>query len=670
VRVDGPRTALALLAMLGAAAAAAPQLSSRSGLDPATFDRAVRPQDDLYRFVNGRWLETTVIPPDRVSYGTFAELTDRAEHDVRRIIERLDGGGAEQQIRDLYASMVNEARVEELGAAPIKEELDRIDAIDSTTALAKQIGHLSSMNAGGPFSASAGLDARNPSAVVVTVTQGGTLLPERDYYLNSDAATRAIRQKYVAYLITIFTLAGRPGAAEHAQAVLALETTLARAQQPHAETRFATGAKSYDLKQVERDLPGFDWTAWARPQGVDRVAKIVFEQPEFFRAFAAAISSTPLDTWKAWLAARYITASSTFISRPFADARFEFFGRVLSGQELPRERWKRGVSMVNSYLGDEMGRLYVREHFPDSSRRRVREMVRTIVEAFRLAVDEAEWMTPEARRHARAKLDNLQVGVGYPGVWRRYDRLHIRADDLLGNAQRAQKFETDYQMMRLRRRAEPPQWLMTPQTVNAYYTASRNEIILPAAMLQPPMFDPDADDAVNYGGIGAIIGHEIGHAFDQRGRRFAGSGRARDWWTTKDEEQFVPRARSLIEQFNGYSPLPGRFVNGQLTLGENIGDLGGLAVAVRAYRLSLRGEPAPVLDGWTGEQRLLLRWAQVWREKTREEYARQTLFLNQHAPAQYRANGAVSNLEAFYDAFGVQPGDKLFRDPKNRVRIW
>lgn len=643
----------------------------KSGLDLSTFDHAVRPQDDLYRFVNGKWLDDAVIPPDRVTCSTFSELADRAESDVRRIIERLDGrSGAEQQIRDLYASMMNEERIEALGAAPIQEELDRIAAIDSPAALARQIGHLSAMNAGGPFGATAARDASNPDGLIVTVTQGGTLLPERDYYLKADEQTRAIREKYLAYLTRIFTLAKWKEASAEAQAVLELETTLARAQQAHADFMIRPARKPVKLREAERELPGFAWSEWGKPQGLDHAALIIFEGSEFFRTFAATIARAPLDTWRSWLAARYITASSIYISRPFADARFEFFGRVLSGQEVPRERWKRGVSMVNAYLGDAMGQLYVREHMPDASRRRVRTIVRTIVDAFHDAVEEATWMTPEARRHARRKLEFLHAGVGYPERWRSYDGLRIRADDLLGNAQRAYKFENEYRLMRLRRRFEPRQWLVPPQTVNAYYTPSRNEIILPAAMLKPPMFDAEAEDAVNYGGIGAIIGHEIGHAFDQRGRQFDAFGRAGDWWTPKDEEAFQQRARRIVEQFNAYSPLPGRFVNGELTQGENIGDLGGLAVAVRAYRLSLKGKPSPVIDGFTGEQRLFLRWAQIWRETIRVEYLHQTLFLNHHAPPRFRAHGAVVNLDAFHEAFAVKPGDGLYREPSKRVQIW
>jgi predicted metalloendopeptidase len=642
----------------------------KSGLDLASFDRSVRPQDDLYRFVNGRWLDTTAIPADRVTYGTFTELADRAEMDVRRIIEGLRGGGSEQQIRDLYASMLDEAHIEALGVAPIQPELDRIAAIDSAPALARRIGHLSAINAGGPFGASAALAGNEPGSIVVTVSQGGTLLPERDYYFKSDAATRAIRERYVAYLTRIFTMTGWRTPETAAGAVFELETTLARAQQPHAESRIRPPRRPMTLREAEREMPGFSWSEWAKPQGLDHATAIVFEQPDFFRTFAATAATVPLDVWKSWLAARYITASSIYVSNALADARFEFFGRVLSGQEAPRERWKRGVSLVNAYLADAMGQLYVREHFPDSSRQRVRNIVRTILDAFRDAVRDASWMTGDARGEALKKLEFLQSGIGYPDRWRSYEGLRISRDDLLGNVQRAQKFENDYRVMRLRRRFEPRQWLMPPQTVNAYYTPSRNEIILPAAMLQPPLFDAAADDAVNYGGIGAIIGHEIGHAFDQRGRRFDAFGRVRDWWSAKDEERFQQRARELVKQFGQYEPLPGQFVNGELTLGENIGDLGGLAVAVRAYRLSLRGKPAPVIDGFTGEQRLFLRWAQIWRERTRDEYLRQTLFLNQHAPPQFRGNGAVVNLDAFHDAFGVKAGDRLYRDPARRIKIW
>ncbi|MBA3642197.1 MAG: hypothetical protein H0W53_23660, partial [Acidobacteria bacterium] len=374
--------------------------------------------------------------------GHLAELAEQAELDVRRIIETLDGRrGPERQIRDLYASMTNEATIEARGATPIRAELARIDAVDSPPALARQIGRLSAMNAGGPFGASAGIDATNPTALLVTVAQGGTLLPERDYYLRTDAAMQAIRAQYLAYLTTIFRLAERPATAADVQDVLALETQLARAQRPHAESQIRAPGAPLKLHQAMRDMPGFDWQAWAEPQGFDLATRIIFEQPDFFRSFAAAVGTTPLDTWKDWLAARYITASSIFLSSGFADARFEFFGRVLSGQEAPRERWKRGVSMVNGHLGDEMGRLDVKKHLPEASRAHVERMVEMIMRGFREAMAEAEWMTPEARRAARDKLSRMSASVGYPARWRDYSRLRIAPDDLLGNAQRAFEFD-------------------------------------------------------------------------------------------------------------------------------------------------------------------------------------------------------------------------------------
>lgn len=642
-----------------------------SGLDLSQLDRSVRPQDDFYRFANGGWLDRTPMLPDRVTVSTFTELSDRAEADVRRLVEELQGrgGGVERQIVDLYTSMLDEERIEQRGAGAIRDELERIDAIDSPAALANEMGRLSAKGTGGPFAASVGLAAHDPSSIVVTITQGGTLLPGREFYLDDDPTSRETRAAYVRYLETIFRLAERAQPRADADAVLALETALARHQVPVAQVSSMARAQSFTLKELKDEIPGFDWNAWARPQGMEVAAALVLTQPAFFRAFAAEISQAPLQTWRAWLAARYITSASIYISRGFAEARFAFFGRVLTGQEAPRDRWKRGVSLVNGFLGDAVGRLYVEKHFPDSSRERVRKMVRTIIAAFRQAVDEAAWMSPRARSEARRKLENIRARVGYPDRWREYTGLRIRADDLLGNVERGQQFENRFRMNRLRRPARGF-WTVTPQTVNAFYVPALNEITLPAAILQPPLFDPAAEDAVNYGAIGALIGHEIGHAFDQRGRQFNAWGRMEDWWTGQDVEQFAARAQGLIAQFSAMPPLAGRAINGEQMLGENIGDLGGLAVAVRAYRLSLEGKASPVIDGFTGEQRLLLAWAQMWRAHLRADYLRQTLLLSQHAPPQYRAHGALVNLETFYRSFDVRPGDKLYLDPKKRVRIW
>ena len=644
----------------------------KSGLDLSLLDRSVRPQDDLYRFANGGWLQHASIPEDRVTYGTFAELTERTESDLRAILENLKGTSAtEQTLKNFYASVLDEVTLEARGISPLRQDLDRIDAIDSPKRFGEVAGELSAIGAGGPFSASAGLDARDPTRIIVEITQGGTLLPDRDYYFKTDAASIALREEYARYLVTIFTQTGRADPDKDARAVLALETEIARAQQPYAESRVRLNDDAaMTLAQLCKAMPGFDWRAWAKPQGIERAGAIVLGQPEFFKAFSALAESVPFSTWKAWLAARYITASAPFVTRSISMARYDFFGRLLTGQEAPRQRWKQGVSVVNFYMGDALGRMYVEKHFPDSSRKRVRTIMENVLEAYRQAVKEAEWMTPRTKERALQKLEAVQARVGYPDRWRNFSRLETRPDDLLGNVRRAQKFENEYKARRLMREREPDQWLITPQTVNANYLPWRNEMLLPAAILQPPIFDPDAEDAVNYGGLGAIIGHELGHAFDHRGRRYDGMGAARDWWTRDDETAFENRARALVEQYNGYMALPGEPVNGLATLGENVGDLGGLAVAVRAYRLSLNGKPSPAIDGFTGEQRLFLRWAQLWRTLTRAEYVRQLNMINQHAPPQFRANGAVVNIEEFYQAFGVRPGDKLYLEPGKRVRIW
>jgi putative endopeptidase len=648
----------------------------KSGLDLAMLDRSVRPQDDLFRFVNGRWLERTAVPPQRVWYGTFVELADRAEQDVRAIIEETTTladrprGSPAQQIADLYASMMDVAVLEKLGDAPIRPDLERIDGATNTSDLAAAAGYLSSIAAGGPFHGTVALDA-DSTTPVVHISQGGILLPDRDYYVDGAPRFVEIRQTYQAYLATIFRLSRRSDPDEDAKAVLGFETALARAHWSQVDSRDPAKTQNrYTLAQLASRMPGFDWEAWARPQGVDKARFIVLAQPSFFEAFAKLVSETPLATLKAWLASRYLTAMAPYLSEAFDLARFEFFGRTLTGQQAPIVRWRRGVSLVNGFLGDAIGRLYVEKHFPPAALARMRKLVDDTTGAFRQALAECEWLAPASRRAALEKLSRLGTKIGHPRQWRDYRRLDIRPDDLLGNVRRAQVFENQYRMARLDGPVDGGEWLVSPQTVNAYYHPGLNEIVLPAAILQPPLFDVGADDAANYGGIGAIIGHEIGHGFDERGRRYDGDGRPADWWTPRDEQAFMERARMLVEQFNAYSPVEGMRVNGALTLTENVGDLGGLAIAYRAYQISLGGRRAPVIDGFTGEQRFFLSWAQVWRAAMREEYLRQTLFSMVHAPAQYRTNGPVSNLEGFYEAFQLKPGDRLYREPAARVKIW
>ncbi len=663
-------------AVVGTFVMAMPHAQSlKSGLDAAGFDRSVLPQDDLYRYVNGGWLARTAIPADRVSYGAFTEIADRSERDLRAIIEEVAArpnrpGTAGQQIADLYASVVDEARLEQLGASPIQPQLGRIDAIQSTRDLAAEAGYLSSIAAGGPFGGAIGLDPMNPGAPVARVTQGGTLLPDRDYYLKDQEPFTTVRGKYRQYLARIFELVGRADPQEDARAVLSLETSLARIQWTESESRNPAATHTrFTLRQLATEMPGFDWVAWAKPQGIDRSPAVILAQPSFFKAFAAMVPEVPLAAWRAWLVARYVTAAAPYLSNAFNDARFDFFGSVVTGQAQPRTRWKRGVSMVNGYLGDAIGKLYVEKHFSQDARGRVQKILANVIDAYRAALRDAEWMSPQGKREAIEKLSAISTGVGYPARWHDYTGLVIKSDDLLGNWQRALKFDGQSRLGNIAG-AAGGEWPMPPQTVNASYSPATNEIIMPAAILQPPLFDLTADDAVNYGAAGALMGHEIGHAFDDRGRRYDGAGAVRDWWTDADAREYQQRVARLVTQMNAYEPLPGLHVNGELAWSETMGDLGGLGIAFRAYQLSLKGKRSPVIDGLTGEQRVFMGWAQIWRSKERDEYLRSTLQTNAYLPAALRANAAASNLDGFLEAFGVKPGNRLYRAPVERVRIW
>jgi predicted metalloendopeptidase len=651
--------------------------TTRPGFDSAAFDRSVAPQDDLYAYVNGAWLRDTVMPADRVSYGAFGEIADKTESDLRILIEQIAAhpnrqrGTPAQQIADLYASVLNERRVEELGTTPIEPELRRIAAIASTHDMAAEAGYLSSIAAGGPFGGSVGRDPMNPGAPVARVTQGGLLLPDRDYYLAADSAHTTVRDKYEAYLAHIFSLLGRESAASDAREVLALETALARVSWTEAQT---TDARSgtytrFTLRQLAADMPGFDWQAWAHPQGLDRSPVVILAQPSFFSAFAAMVPGVPLETWKAWLLARYVTAAAPYLSSPFDRARFDFFGVALTGQELPRTRWKRGVAMVNAYLGDAIGKAYADRYFTPTVRSRAQRIVEDVIAAYRAALRDSDWLSARAKREALAKLAAMQVRLGAPSEWRTYAGFEVKPDDLFGNWQRALAFETRQRLADVDSGSRGL-WAFPPQTVNAFYSAASNEIVVPAAILQPPVFDADADPAVNYGSVGALVGHEIGHAFDDRGRQFDASGSARDWWTAEDAGEYAQRVRKLIAQLDRYEPLPGTHVNGTLTSAEALADLGGLTIAYRAYRRSLNGAPAPVLDGMTGDQRFFMGWARSWRAKERDDYVRSQLQVSAHLPARFRANAALVNVDAFYDAFGVTPAHRLYVAPSDRARIW
>jgi predicted metalloendopeptidase len=655
--------------------ARAPESRATSGVIAEYMDPAIRPQDDLFGHVNGKWLASAEIPREQVSHGALIELTEKVDLDLRALIESLTAdrdrpGSAARQVRDLHDSLMDEAHLARLGFDPIRPQLKRIDALTTTVEFAREAGQLSATDAGGPFEASLAVDAGDPGAIVVNLSQSGIMLPGREYYLSADARYVEVRSKYLDYLGRIFELTGRAHPDADARAVLYLDTELARSHWSEADSRDPTKtANRFVLDRLPVEFPGFNWHAWARPQGIDRARFVVLAQPSFFRRFAQLVTEAPLDAWKAWLAARYITAAAPFLSKPFEDARFDFFGRELSGQEEPRLRWRRAVSLVSGYLGDAVGRLYVEKHFPAAARARAQKITDNVVAAFRSAIGDAGWMSASTRREALEKLARLITRIGYPDAWRDYSGLDIRPDDLFGNIQRARQFQNEERVKSVRG-AGSRYWLVAPQTVNAYYNHATNELVVTAAILQPPVFNLEADDAVNYGAIGSMIGHELGHAFDQRGRLTDSRSAIRDWWAPEDARRFGERAAMLSAQFAAYQPVKGLNVNGELTLPENIGDLVGVSVAYQAYKLSLNGQRSPVIDGFTGEQRFFFGWAQVWRSKMREEYTRQYLMTSVHAPPRYRANGPVSNLDGFYEAFGVRPGDRLFRPPAERVRIW
>jgi putative endopeptidase len=652
-----------------AAGVAVPQ--STSGLSPKNVDPRVRPQDDLFTHVNGAWLATGVIPAEQVTYGALTEIAERVDVDLRTLIESgIDDVPEARKIRDLYASIMDESRLAALGYDPIRPQLQRIDTLTTTSEFAREAGHLSATDIGGPFNGSLANDSADSTAIVVNLSQSGILLPGREYYLSQEPRYVDVRKKYVSYLNQIFTLTGRDNAEGDALAVIALETQLAAAQWSEADSRDPSKiANLFTLERLQRELPGFDWQAWAKPQGIERASYLVLAQPSFFRRFAQLVANTPLNTWKAWIAARYITAAAPYLSSPFESARFDFFGLELSGQEKPRLRWRRGVSLVSGYLGDAVGRLYVKKHFPATARARVQKITDNVVAAFRHAIRESAWMTAPTKREALDKLARLKTKIGYPNDWREYRTLEIKAGDLYGNIQRARAYQND-EAVRTLRGEDRQFWLITPQTVNAYYNHARNELVVTAAILQPPVFNLEADDAVNYGAIGSMIGHELGHAFDLRGRLTDSRGAARDWWAPEDAAQFRVQTDMLNAQAAEFEPLPGLRVDSELTSVENVGDLIGLSVAFAAYKRSLDGHPSPVIDGFSGEQRFFFGWAQIWRAKTRDEYTRQSLISSAHAPAKFRTNGPVSNVDAFYDAFDVKPSDKLYRPPAERVRIW
>lgn len=653
---------------------------SHSGINLANIDPDTRPQDDLFEHVNGTWLKAEVIPEDRALTGSFITLRDDSEAAVREIIERAGAqsasaashpGELSAKIGALYADFMDEEAIEAAGATPLVAKLAEIAAADSIDALVRLMGKFDRQGGSTLFGAYVNNDAGNPDRALLHLFQAGLGLPDESYYREEKFA--AIRIAYVAHIQAMLELAGIADAAELAPRVMALETEIAATHLDKVSLR--DPQKTYNLMTLAETLELLPALAtWLEELGVtaEQSAELVVATPEFFSGQLSLLTQERCSDWQAWLAMRTISGLAGYLAKDFVDTNFAFYGTTLSGTPAIRDRWKRGVGLVEGVLGEAVGQLYVAEHFPESHKARMEALVANLIEAYRSSITELDWMSSTTKEKALEKLAAFTPKIGYPAKWRDYSSLDVIAGDLLGNIERSNAFELARQLAKIGAPIDREEWLMTPQTVNAYYNPTMNEVVFPAAILQPPFFDAEADDAANYGGIGAVIGHEIGHGFDDQGSQFDGTGALRNWWSDEDRAAFEKLTQKLVAQYNVLSPkaVPGEFVNGELTLGENIGDLGGLAIGLKAYLLSLAGAQPPVIDSLTGTQRFFYSWAECWRTKIRPEEALRRLTIDPHSPAELRCNAVVSNLDAFHEAFGTTPTDNMWREPAERVSIW
>ncbi len=643
------------------------------GFDLSGMDTSVKPGDDFYKYANGKWDEVTTIPSDRVRYGNFDRLSELSEARTRAIIEGAASGKTKDaeslKIGAAYRAFMNEARIETLDAKPIAGELAQIKAVKTKGDFTALMGKSPTTAFTSILNLYVSTDAKNPTRYAVYAAPGGLSLPDRDYYLDAKFADK--KAAYELYVAKLLGYVGWANPTESAKAVVAFETQLAEASWTRVQRRDRD--KTYNPKswaELQALTPGYDWNRYLVGTELPKLDRVVVTTDTAFPKFADIYAKTPLDTLKAWQAFKVADGAAPLLSKRFADASFEFRGKALSGQPEQKPRWKRGVGQVNGMLGEAVGKVYVAEYFPPDSKAKMVDLVGNLRTALKARIENLDWMGPETKERALDKLAKFTVKIGYPDKWRDYSKLEIREGDAYGNSLRANAFEWRHDVERLNQPVDKTEWGMTPQTVNAYYNSVNNEIVFPAAILQAPFFHPDADPAVNYGGIGGVIGHEIGHGFDDQGRKSDGDGVLRDWWTAEDAAKFEVQKTKLGKQYSAFEPFPGVHVNGDLTMGENIGDMGGLSFGLDAYHASLKGQPAPVLDGFTGDQRVYLGWAQVWRQKSRDDALKQQIASDPHSPAYYRVNGTIRNQPGWYKAYDVQPGDKLYIAPEERVKIW
>lgn len=646
------------------------------GFDPTTFDTQIRPQDDLFRHVNGPWLRDTPIKPDRATAGGFVDLVDEAEILVRSIVESCAAepeDDEQRKIGDLFASFMDTERIEQLGAAPLADDLAAIDAIDSIPSLVRTIGALERSGVNSIIGLYIAPDRGQPDRYVTHVVQAGIGLPDESYYRDEQFAE--IRDAYRDHVAAMLQLAGFDDASDRADRVLDLETAIASHHWDRVAVRDAQ--KTYNLKtfaELGALTPAFDWQAWARAAGIDLsvLAEAVVSQPSYLEGLQGLLDEGSLPAWRDWLRWQLVHGAAPFLSDDFVETNFAFYGKTLQGTDELRPRWKRGIGFVEGSMGEAVGKIYVRTEYPAEAKSRMEELIANLLEAYRISIRELPWMSDETRQRALAKLDAFTPKIGHPESFKDYAALETDPADLVGNARRAQSVAMDRELAKIGQPIDRDEWYMTPQTVNAYYNPTMNEIVFPAAILQPPFFDAGIDDAVNYGAIGSVIGHEIGHGFDDQGSQYDGTGALSNWWTDEDRAAFDGLAARIIAQYDDLSPenADGQTVNGALTIGENIGDLGGLGIAYLAFKLAQEGKPADPIDGLTPDQRFFLAWARAWQGKVRPAETIRRLTVDPHSPPEFRCNQVVRNIDAFYEAFGVTPDDALWLDPAERVTIW
>jgi len=648
-----------------------------SGIDKANMDLAVRPQDNFYRYVNGTWLNDSKIPSDKTSIGSFYDLRDEADDKVKAIIEELAAtknlkmGSDEQKVADLFRSYMDTDARNAAGIAPIQSIFDNINGLTDKDELATFFGENQKIGVGSPLAFYIGVDAKDSTRYATHVWQSGLGLPDRDYYFNEADRFVALRSGYLAHIENMFKLAGFKDGKAAAQTIMAIETKLAGFHWTQVESRDSSKRyNKFNVTDLNTVTDAFNWNAFLEAQGVAAQKDIIINQPSFVKGFGETFAATSLADWKTYLTFHTLSNFSGSLTADLDKENFDFFSKQLSGRKEQRPMWKRGVGVVNGNLGEVIGKVYVGRHFKPEAKTRMTQLVENLRGAYGASIDELEWMSDSTKKAAHVKLASFDPKIGYPNKWKDYSKLVIKGDDLVGNGMRSGIVSHQKEVAKLGGPIDKQEWGMTPQTVNAYYNPTKNEIVFPAAILQPPFFNLAADDAVNYGGIGAVIGHEMGHGFDDQGSKYDGDGNMRNWWTEEDLAAFKVRADNLVTQYDAYAVFDDLNVNGSLTLGENIGDLSGVTIAYKAYKTSLNGKEAPIIDGLTGEQRFFMGYAQVWRGKMVEKSLRNRVATDSHSPGEFRALGSLSNMPEFYKAFNVKEGDAMYIAPEKRVKIW